>query len=80
MLILFFLSLRSMLLSEYSGKVNAKESEVQANLLFELGGFELQGFDFLIEDFGKDQLGDTHIAHQEFENNVVYGLAIRMID
>ena len=36
-----------------------------------MGGKERRG---LITAFGEDQLGDAHIAQQEFENNVVYGV------
>ncbi len=61
-------------LADYSGKVDPKDGEVQANLFPEFGGLEFKAFYFLIKDLGEDELGDTHIAHQEFENNVVYGV------
>jgi hypothetical protein len=61
-------------LNDNSGKINAKDGEIQADFLSELGGFKFQTFYFLIKDFGEDQLGDAHIAHEELENNVVYGV------
>ncbi|CAK8720026.1 hypothetical protein KKHLCK_09210 [Candidatus Electrothrix laxa] len=57
---------------EHGGKIDAKRREVQTDFLSELGRFELKGFDFLIKNFGADELGDAHVAHQKFENNVVY--------
>ena len=64
----------AVLLADHSGEVDAEDGEIQADLLSEFGGLELQGFDFLIKDLGEDQFGDPHIAQQEFENNVVYGI------
>ncbi|MCI5125124.1 MAG: hypothetical protein D3925_11785 [Candidatus Electrothrix sp. AR5] len=59
---------------EHGGKINAKHREVQADFLSERGRFERKGIDFLIKDLGEDELGDVYIAHQGFENNVVYRL------